>query len=433
MDKNRKKITKPTAKEAAEGTTFVFTFLPDKGFVLAGRLVMSLEMRNPWARFTYAGSYLARPKAYSLDPHLPLTDQEHNAPVGFVMFSGLRDAAPDGWGRHLLNRAAGTLEMSEFDYLVRSGDDRVGALAFGPTPEKPERVPLGGKPPIGERFSVEELQEIITRGLSEDDYSEALKRMLYRGSSGLGGARPKGTAYYNGRLWLAKFSRQDDSYSQPLIEFANMSLAAKAGLDVPALDFLTLPSNHTVFMIERFDRKQLGTSDLLRTPFISGLSALGAHESDYNRWGYEDLAAFIFKEIPAASNDLRRLFQRMIFNVFTGNTDDHLRNHGFLFDAKKAVWRLSPVYDVVPQAGLVSDEKFGFLKLGDGRQQTIDNALAAAPFFQLSSAEARSLTDEIYHVVKDWRTHFAAVGVSAREIDALGKAFSETEGYSNND
>lgn len=90
-------------KTPPEGATFVFTYLPGIGFVLAGRLEMSLEKRNPWARFTYAGSYLERAEAYSLDPvTLPLTKDETTAPEGFEVFSGLRDGSPDGWGRHLL-------------------------------------------------------------------------------------------------------------------------------------------------------------------------------------------------------------------------------------------------------------------------------------------------------------------------------------------
>ena len=329
----------------------------------------------------------------------------------------------------MLNRAAGALELTDFDYMVRSGDDRVGALAFGPTPGRPQRLPLGEEVPVGERFSMEELQEIVTKGLSEEDYSEALKRMLYRGSSGLGGARPKGTVFHQGRTWLAKFSRRDDSYNQPLIEYANMSLAAKAGIDVPALTHHNLPSGHSVFLIERFDRVAAADDAIERIPFISGLTALGAHQSDYDRWSYADLAAFIHRQIPDATPDLQRLYRRMTFNVFTGNTDDHLRNHGFLLDVKEAIWRLSPAYDIMPQAGQHSAEKFGFLKLGQGRAQTISNLLAAAPDFQLTEGEARRIVDEVFKTVKDWRSHFQSVGVTPVEIDALSKAFSEVDAY----
>jgi serine/threonine-protein kinase HipA len=417
----------PKKSKIQEGRTFVFTYLPDDGFVLAGELTMSLEMRVPYARFTYVGSYLKRRNAFSLDPvSLPLIDGEQETEDGFSVFSGIRDAAPDGWGRHLLNRAAGELELSEFDYLVRSGDDRVGSLAFGPTPEKPERLAYNGEIISDERFSVEELQEIVAKGIAREGYSKALKRMFYRGSSGLGGARPKGTANFDDGIWLAKFSRVDDSYNQPAIEYANMSLAKKAGIDVPRLMFLTLTGGESVFLIERFDRHIDTGGQLKRRPFISSLTALGGHESDINRWGYSDLAAYIFNEVPKAADDLQQLFRRMVFNVLTGNTDDHLRNHGFLFDFKTALWRLSPAYDVVPQAGLHSEEKFGFLKLAHGRQLTIENALGLADAFQLTDEDAKKIIAEVFAVVKDWQAHFRAQRVSDREIDALEKPFSET-------
>jgi serine/threonine-protein kinase HipA len=225
---------------------------------------------------------------------------------------------------------------------------------------------------------------------------------------------------------LAKFSRQDDSYNQPSIEFANMTLASKAGIDIPETLLLTLPGGGSVYLIERFDRSPGPKKTIIRHPFISALTAVGGHESDFNRWGYSDLAAFIFKEVNQSEKDLHQLFRRMIFNVLTGNTDDHLRNYGFLLDEKTATWRLSPAYDIVPQAGLHSAEKYGFLKLASGRQATIENALGLAADCGLTDQEAKKITREILNVVKDWRSHYHSHGVSGREIEALENAFFET-------
>ena len=123
---------------------YVYVYLED-GPVPAGLLETIGLGREATARFRYGRRYLQRKDRLAIDPiQLPLPDADpdrlYTAPEDFMLFNGIRDAAPDGWGRHLMDRAAGARPLSEFDYLVATGDARVGALAFGPDLSGPRRT-----------------------------------------------------------------------------------------------------------------------------------------------------------------------------------------------------------------------------------------------------------------------------------------------------
>ncbi|MDP1777678.1 MAG: HipA N-terminal domain-containing protein, partial [Brevundimonas sp.] len=112
-------------------TTIVFIHRHD-GWVPAGRLAMVEDGRNSHAVFDYGTRYVRRPDRVSVDPTtLPLpVEGTRPAPFrtepGFALFNGLRDAAPDGWGRYLMDKAAGAQALEEYDYLLASGDNRIG-------------------------------------------------------------------------------------------------------------------------------------------------------------------------------------------------------------------------------------------------------------------------------------------------------------------
>src|SRR5262245_28392346 len=154
--------------------------------------------RNSYATFQYGSRYIRRPNRISVDPAalaLPDPDaapQTFRSAEGFNLFNGIRDAAPDGWGRYLMHKAAGRENLEEFDYLVASGDHRVGALAFGPDPTGgPKRIaPWGEDEAPGERFDLAAIAEAAERVQSVDRLDPDLRRILEAGSS-LGGARPK--------------------------------------------------------------------------------------------------------------------------------------------------------------------------------------------------------------------------------------------------
>ena len=375
--------------------SYVFVHLPE-GPVPAGLLTMTDEPRNQFATFAYGRRYLERPDRIPVDPvALPLhdagTSRTFRTEEGFAVFGGIRDAAPDGWGQYLMYKAMGDRLPSELDLILASGNHRVGALAFGPTPERPERItPWGDGPAPGEEFTLAELAEAAERAQHVDELDENLRALLAAGSS-LGGARPKAATQIGNQPWIAKFQKRGDSFPECRVELATMQLAAECGLNVPALDFRCV-LGRDIYLIERFDRVPHGNW-LERRPFASGLTMLGAHESEVSRYSYADLAGAIRQHGTQVREDLHELFRRMVFNILVTNDDDHLRNHGFLFDGTG--WRLSPLYDVVPkpQVGL---ERRLVLGVGpEGRNATIGNALAGAAVFDLGPEEASAMTEEL--------------------------------------
>jgi len=204
------------------------------------------------------------------------------------------------------------------------------------------------------------------------------------------------------------------------VEFATMRLAAECGLDVPSLDFRRV-LDRDIYLIERFDRIPHGNW-LERLPFASGLTILGAHESEVSRYSYADLAGAIRQFGTQVRKDLHELFRRMVLNILVTNDDDHLRNHGFLFDGTG--WRLSPLYDVVPkpQVGL---ERRLVLGVGpEGRNATLENALAGAAVFDLGADEAAAVVNEVKQIVSArWEGLFAEAGVSIADRKRFATCF----------
>src|SRR5262245_17663404 len=227
-------------------TTYVYMHL-DEGPVPSGRLDMIEDGRNSYATFQYGARYLRRTDRVAVDPAaLALPGPEDTPQIfrtaeGFDLFNGIRDAAPDGWGRYLMQKAAGAENLAEFDYLVASGPQRVGALAFGPDPTSgPKRIaPWGREAAVGEQFDLAALAEAAEPVQEVEPLDADLARILDAGSS-LGGARPKAAANRHGVAWIAKFSGKDDPYPVCRTELAAMRLARECGLTVPETDFATV-------------------------------------------------------------------------------------------------------------------------------------------------------------------------------------------------
>lgn len=253
----------------------------------------------------------------------------------------------------------------------------------------------------------------------------ALRRFLLRGSS-LGGARPKAGTIHNGRPYIAKFARKDDRYPRPRIEYACMRLAAESGLDVPAVDCVPV-GEFAVYLVERFDRIELEDVGFARVPFISGLTLLDASESTAHHHSYGELAQTLRRYGSQPDRDARELFRRMVFNVLVNNTDDHLRNHGYLHGS--GGWCLSPLYDVEPFPSISLDERMLALGLGQGRRASIENAIAAAADFGLTADEARDIAHSMRdHVAARWEALFTQAGIGARDRGYMARAFHAAAG-----
>jgi serine/threonine-protein kinase HipA len=411
--------------------TYVYVYLTE-GPVPVGILEMSGEGRAATARFQYGRRYLERNDVLALDPvQLPLHDateiRPYLAPEGFALFNGIRDAAPDGWGRHLMDRAAGARVLTEFDYLVATGDDRVGALAFGPDLTGPQRIAPwnnNGVPLAGENLDLEAMLEAVGELDSADSLAPEHRRFLVRGSS-LGGARPKAAAEYDGKMWIAKFGRAEDSYPVCRAEYATMTLAKSVGLNIPDIR-LEKVLGKDIYLIERFDRSY-EAGNLQRTPYISGLTMIGAHESEASQYSYRNLAEQLRVFGSSPREDAKELWQRMVFNILCNNNDDHLRNHGFLWNGKG--WRLSPAYDVVPfpQVGTERDLAIGVGT--EGRRATLKNALSEAESFGLTKDNAVTLTKRMRDKVKaEWEKTFRKSGISTTDIERLRSCFIACNG-----
>jgi len=395
-------------------------------FIPAGVMETQEEKRSGYSTFQYGKKYLARDDAVAIDPiTLPLSEILYKTPDWLILFGAIRDSAPDSWGRYVLDKETGNA-LSEFDYLVAASQDRIGALGFGPDPVNgPTRMNAPSK--IQSSLN---LDELVVAAQSYIDNTEEIHEYLLpfvEYGSSFGGARPKALAKYKGRSWVAKFMAKEDRRSETRIEYASMSLAKKCGISIPNMEHVTVTSGHDVLLIERFDRINKDEK-INRKHFVSGLTMLNEHESyvvqiDPEKHSYGALADIIrrYGSPGSIKDDMEELFRRMVFNIICSNSDDHLRNHGFLYDFETNGWRLSPCYDIVPDV-----KPYNLLGLGVGpmgRQATIVNAQDGAQAFGLSADEAKNIIEEICNISQAWREHFAECQVSDQDIKKLERNF----------
>jgi serine/threonine-protein kinase HipA len=411
--------------------TYVYIHLSASGqFVPAGILDISQDAGGVISLFRYGHRYLDRPDAIPLDPlQLPLTTQ----PVQTTgLFGAFQDASPDSWGRHLLDRAAEEygVRPTEFDYLtVLDQDTRIGALAFGPDLQGPRpHIPLW-RPEIvdGDRLDLVGMLKAVDAILNEEQLPPQFRRFLLRGSS-VGGAKPKAAVDYKGRLWIAKFSETLDNWPTCRAEMAAMHLAEKCAIRVPLCQVISI-RGRDVFLIERFDRYGEHNNPL-RHHFVSAMTLIGA--KDMAKGSYGDIARAIrrFGAANTMQQDLTELFRRMVFNILCNNSDDHLRNHGFLFDPKSGMWRLSPVYDLVPQPQWDQDGT-GRLTLGVGQQgalATLDNALSRTADFGLKKEAAQRIVIDMTGTIRmHWQEEHIKAGVPRDKLPALHRSYRLAE------
>jgi serine/threonine-protein kinase HipA len=374
---------------------FVWTWLPGAAEpVVAGRINIEGSVPQRFV-FTYGRSYLERVDAIPLSPlELPL-EVGLQEPQGMnVLHSCLRDAGPDAWGRRVLESRYLNLGLNELDYLLLSGSDRIGALDFQRSSN--EYIPRGMAHP-----SLEELLQVAERIEQRLPLPPELDLALLHGSS-VGGARPKALIEDNDRQYIAKFSSTTDTYDIVKAEYIAMRLALIAGLDVARV-LLTRSLNKDVLLVERFDRDQVQDA-ISRKLMLSGLSLLGLHEMEARYASYIDLADLVRHRFVDPSNTLHSLFQRLVFNILIGNTDDHARNHAAFWDGKQLC--LTPAYDICPQARTGREATQAMQINGvNGNFSTLVNVLSICDRFQLQPDEAKVTIEKMIAVINDnWQT-----------------------------
>lgn len=366
---------------------YVWVWLPGATEpVVAGRL----SAENGLVHFNYGKSYLEREGAVPLYlPELPLQSGELPLPDGLTMPGSLRDAAPDAWGRRvILNRKFGVkgsdfdkLELSELTFLLESGSDRIGALDFQLSPS--EYVPRSPT-----NATLEELMESAKRVEQGIPLSPELDQALHHGSS-IGGARPKALIEDGNIKHVAKFSSSSDVYSVVKAEFVAMRLAALCGIDTAPVS-LVRASGKDVLLVERFDRLK-AKDNWQRKMMVSALTMLGLDEMMARYASYADLAEVIRHRFTEPQATLKELFSRIVFNILSGNTDDHARNHAAFWDGEALT--LTPAYDICPQGRSGQEAGQAMLITGDNRASRIATCLEAAHHFLLSAAEAVAIIE----------------------------------------
>lgn len=392
-----------------------------------GQLWARSSREKEGASFQYEPSWLSHPERFSLEPALELTTGTYHTEADRSMFGAIGDSAPDRWGRVLMRRSKARLAralnkqpqtLTEIDYLLGVYDEaRQGALRFsenigGPFLQHSNATSI---PPLLE------LPKLLsaTENLIDDRESDEDLRLLLAPGSSLGGARPKASIRdKDGRLAIAKFPRKDDEYSTVLWEAVALSIATKAGINVPEWRLESIINKPTL-IIKRFDRKIAQ-----RIPFLSAMSMIGAKDNEQH--SYLEIVDAIRQHGAVPKEDLYNLWKRIVFNILISNTDDHLRNHGFLYERYKG-WKLSPIYDVNPTPIEIKPRILTTtIDLYDGTA-SIDLALSVAKEFGLVNQEARTIAKEVGKAVNNWRQEARDFNIPTTEIDRLASAFEHKD------
>lgn len=369
----------------------------------------------------------------TLDPDLGIFPGPQFPKAERTRFGVFKDSSPDRWGETLIRRRfdrdkrAGLVpqnaRLGESDYLLGVHDAfRSGALRFKLTPDGPflDNRDASAAPPFVRLRELEAASRALEDDANEDDpkTDEWLRLLLAPGAS-LGGARPKATvADVEGNLWIAKFPSVKDRHDVGAWEFVLAKLAERCGLRVPLTEARTFASTEHTFVVRRFDRRTTGA----RIHFASAMTLTGHSDGAgaSTDASYLEIAEIIMSQGAAPREDLIELWSRIAFNVMVSNTDDHLRNHGFLL-APNAGWRLAPAFDMNPVPGssglcLNIDESDNALDL--------DLVRSVAPYFRIKPDQATSIIDRMIDVVRGWGEVAAALGISRREQGDMAAAFA---------
>ena len=411
-----------------EKTIFVYDdFSMQKPTIMGILYVNSLKGEESYS-FEYDREWLKKTELkITLDPELmPYTGRQY--PFGKAIFGLFSDSSPDRWGRVLMNKRERILaekegrkpsKLYDSDYLLGVYDEtRLGGIRFK---SEPDGVFLSddketAAPPWASLRTLEE----ASRNFENDDtaLSEKWLNQLIRPGSSLGGARPKATVIDpKEQLWIAKFPSKNDENDTGAWEMVTHDLAELCGLHVPEAKLEKFSNLGSTYLVKRFDR-------ILnkRVHFASAMTLLGKTDgaSAADGTSYLDIAAFMKSYGAQPRQDLVELWKRIVFNMAVSNTDDHLRNHAFIFT--KNGWRLSPLYDVNPvpygdELSLNVDEEDNSIN--------IDLAIQTAVRFGISEMDAKTYAKDILTVVKEnWEKRATVYGLSRRLIEEMRPAFS---------
>lgn len=384
-----------------------------------GKEVVSFEYDNSWLENA--------DRCLLFDPDLKLYKGRQYVPLDKKLFGTFADSCPDRWGRLLMKRREAInakkedrkpKHLTEIDFLLGVYDEtRMGGLRFslkenGPFLSNDKEL---ATPPWTTLRKLESASLAFEK--NEDGMEEKwLKQLLAPGSS-LGGARPKASVSApDGSLWIAKFPSKHDDIDVGAWEMVVHDLAVLCGLNVPEAKLEYFSKTGSTFLTKRFDR-----NGIQRIHFASAMTLLGKKDgaSAADGSSYLDIVSFIRKYGATPQTDLQELWKRIAFSMAVSNTDDHLRNHGFILTNEG--WCLSPLYDVNPNAdgdvlALNVDESSNLIDF--------ELVLAVAPMFGIAENDAKEQLDNIKNIVEgNWRTLAKQYGIGRGEMEGMSPAF----------
>lgn len=359
-----------------------------------------------FSTFAYGESWIDNPRGFAIEPDLPLEGGPfHRSGQPGHLRDALpgvfADAAPDSWGRRLLERAYGN-GLNEFEYLTLADDAcRQGAMRFL---DGTGEVIRGKATDSVPRLVDLEAITTIARAYEEGKEISAGDMQALAGAGGSGGARPKANVRDGETLWLAKFTSVHDQQPIERVEVATLRLAETCGLRTPGVRLELAHTPFPVALIKRFDRR--GAS---RIPYISARTVLGKTGAELG--SYTEIVDFMRSWSSDPMADFRELYRRLIFTILVSNKDDHLKNHGFLY-VGAGRWRMSPVFDVNPAPDRNPHLETAIME-GGPHDRSIALALEASAFFEIPEPEARTEIRTMAHRISDgWRDVFRQVGLS---------------------
>ncbi len=402
---------------------------PIESPLLIGHLTYGDSSRGGVFSFAYDKAFLGSAYRLQIDPMLTLHSGELYNDEADKNFRAFLDSSPDRWGRILMQRRAAiearkgiraTSRLNELDYLLGVHDSyRMGGIRFKRTGSDAflDDNSEFAAPPMASLRELEYAAMQIEKddNIDSDEYYRWLKMLISPGSS-LGGARPKACVTdEQAHLWIAKFPNLNDTFDVGAWEMVCYELALAAGIDMFPSEIRQFSSGHHTFLTKRFDRE-----GHQRLHFSSAMTQLQYYDGEQSQGAsYLEIAEFLSTQGAQTEADLAQLWRRIVFNIAVSNTDDHLRNHGFLLT--KNGWKLSPAYDLNPIVG-----KHGLhLNITDG-DNALDYQLAfdVKDFFRLSQTQATQIYDEVLFAVKPWQALATRLGISRAEQAIKQSAFN---------
>ncbi len=379
--------------------------------------------------FEYDKLWLQSGFAQEIDPDLRLFTGPQYLTDNKPNFGLFLDSSPDRWGRMLMERREALLSrkalqpkkrLMESDFLLGVNDEtRMGALRFK-LAEEGDFLSGQKETKIPPLTSIRELEQASLK-LENDDFlqdKEAQKwlTMLMAPGSSLGGARPKASVMdTEGQLWIAKFPSKNDSIDSGAWELLVNQMANDLGLTVAVGMAKKYAQKQHTYLTKRFDRIAQH-----RIHFASAMSLLGYKDGHNHKDGgsYLELIELLERYGSNPTADIRELWKRIVFSVATSNTDDHLRNHGFLLN--KTGWKLSPAFDINP------NEKGNGLSLNiseDDNSLDFDLCMSVTDYFRCEKQEAANFIKQTKSTVSHWKKRASNLKIPLSEQSLMESAF----------